>query len=177
MLDSRRGAHARTKGSSLNRKYSGLIRLQNVVELIIFSLDGQWFFVIYESSVIKSLVILRTILHRGDGRWIGIRMFSWCSRTGALMELPTTDSFVGMLLQVVPRGPAWSKGGPHNSTVLHGVRRTRIEHRLVLEPAVFRLHAGGCIRHGDHPAFPVSVEFAFQEQRREHYTNKNDTDT
>lgn len=88
-------------------------------------------------------------------------MFGWCSRTGTFVELPTPDGFVRMLLQIVPCGPTWGKSGPHNPTVLHGVRRARIEHRLILEPTVFRLHAGGCIRHGDHPAFPVSVAIIF----------------
>lgn len=73
------------------------------------------------------------------------------------MELPTPDGFVRMLLEIVPRGPAWSKGGPHHPTVLHGIRRTGVEHRLVLKPTVLRLHAGGCTRHRDHPALSVSV--------------------
>jgi len=57
-----------------SRLFTGLIRLQNVIELIIFSLDGQWLFVIYESSVIKSFVILWTILRWGNSWWIGIRL-------------------------------------------------------------------------------------------------------
>jgi len=61
----------------------------------------------------------------------------------------------------VPRGPAWGKSGPHDPTVLHGVRRARVEHRFVLEPTIFRLHAGGRIRHGNHSAFPVSVAIIF----------------
>lgn len=88
-------------------------------------------------------------------------MFGWCSRTGTFVELPTPDGFVCMLLQIVPRGPAWSKGGPHDSAVLHGVRSARVEHRLVLEPTILCLHAGGCIRHGDHPAFSISVAIIF----------------
>lgn len=108
-------------------------------------------------------------------------MFGWCSRTGAFVELPGPDGLVRMLLQIVPRGPAWSKGGPHDPTVLHGVRRTRVEHRLVLKPTVFRLHTGGCTRHGDHSALSVSVavrfirllNFVFFTQKRVTGTTRN----
>ncbi|KYN37132.1 hypothetical protein ALC56_08923, partial [Trachymyrmex septentrionalis] len=157
-----------TRYDDINEDVEGARRnlgFYNVVELIIFSLDRQWLFIIYESSVIKSFVIFWTILHWTNSWWIGIHclefyMFGWCSRTGAFMELPTPDGFVRMLLQIVSCGPAWGKGSPHNSTILHGVRRARVKHRLVLEPTIFRLHTGGCIRHGNHPAFAVPSNVA-----------------
>ncbi|KYM99161.1 hypothetical protein ALC62_10130, partial [Cyphomyrmex costatus] len=144
---------------------TGFIRFQNVVELIIFSFDSQWLFIIYESSIIKSFVILWTILHWTNSWWISIHclefyMFSWCSRTGAFMELPTPDSFVRMFLQIMSCGPTWGKGSPHDSTVLHGICSARVEHCLILEPTIFRLHAGGCIRHRNHPAFAVPSNVA-----------------
>lgn len=84
-------------------------------------------------------------------------MFGWCGCTGTFMKLPTPDGLVCVLLQIVSRGPTWSEGGPHDSTVLHGIRRARIKHCLILEPTVFRLHPRSCIRHGDHPAFPIPI--------------------
>lgn len=87
-------------------------------------------------------------------------MFGWCSRTGALLELPAADGLVRVLLQVVPGGAARCESGPHHPAVLHGVGRARIQHRLVLDPTVFRLHAGGRVRHRDHAAFAASVATA-----------------
>lgn len=84
-------------------------------------------------------------------------MFGWCSRAGTFVKLPAPDGLVCVLLQVVSRGSTWSKSGPHHSTVLHGIRRARIKHCLILEPTVFRLHPRSCIRHGDHPALPISI--------------------
>lgn len=55
-------------------RITGLVRLQNVVELIILGLDRQRLLVIHERGVIERLVVLRPTLHRGDGWWIGIRL-------------------------------------------------------------------------------------------------------
>ena len=99
-------------------------------------------------------------------------MFGWCSRTGAFMELPTPDGFVRMLLQIMSCGSAWGKGSPHNSTILHGICRARVEHRLVLEPTIFRLHTGGCIWHGNHPAFAVPVAIIFIARFISHFLCK-----
>lgn len=84
-------------------------------------------------------------------------MFGWCGRTGTFVKLPTPNGLVRVLFQIMSRGPTWRQGGPHHPAVLHGIRRTWIEHRLVLQPTVFRLHAGSRVRHGDHSAFPVPV--------------------
>lgn len=87
-------------------------------------------------------------------------MFGWCGRTGALLKLPSSDGFVRVLLQVVSGGAARRKGGPHHSAVLHGVCGAGVQYRLVLDPTVFRLHAGGCVRHGDHAALTAPVATA-----------------
>jgi len=84
-------------------------------------------------------------------------MFGWCSRTGTFVELPTTDGLVRVLFQIMSGSSTRSKGSPHHPAVLHGVRRAGIKHRFILQPTVFRLHTGSCIRHGHHSALAVPI--------------------
>lgn len=65
------------RGSGLQgveSEVTGIVRLQDVVELIVLGLDGQGLLVIHERGVVESLVVLRPILHRASGWRIGVSL-------------------------------------------------------------------------------------------------------